>query len=270
MLGFQKSSRDMLWIPVHTAGITELLASWPLAQTSHFSSAHSGCASQRFWHVFKMSMNHLGNIKPWFNDSLQVLLNYKFNILDIFLHFYRASETPEAGEGTPEIRVWSQKAYEGRHGASPLGLASYLQNGNNANKWEKEENAVAMVINLTVLSAWRVLVQGTDGMFFQTGSTADTCVTVASWLTSLASVASSVKWGTSFFLKGLSQSSNEIIRVKCLAQCLLDTQWLLVIITSTSTIRTEFQWSGMGMVAGPCCMDYEIKTEVKFKYFSCT
>lgn len=41
-------------------------------------------AQARVSHVFKMSMSHLGNIKLWFNDSSQVLLNYKVNILDIF------------------------------------------------------------------------------------------------------------------------------------------------------------------------------------------
>ena len=52
-----------------------------------------------------MSMNHLGNIKLRFNDSSQVLLNYKFNILDIFLHSYGTSETPETGERAPETMV---------------------------------------------------------------------------------------------------------------------------------------------------------------------
>lgn len=96
----------------------------PACGTSiHLVHLHSqGVQSQSVRHIFKMSMNHLGNIKSWFNDSPQVLLNYEFNILDIFLHSYGPSETSDWG-GSP--RNQGVIAKEPRRAEGLTSLASF-------------------------------------------------------------------------------------------------------------------------------------------------
>ena len=169
-----------------------------------------------------MSMNHLGNIKPWFNDSSQVLLNYEFNILDIFLHSFGASETPETGR-EPQKQQCDCKGAKAGKVPHLSDLASHASSRNNENKWEWWENAIGIALNhyCTVCMTRRVHAQDPDGPGFKTWIHLHHLCDGQEGSVFWASVVLSIKMGYQSLPQGVVMGSNETITVQCLAQCLV-------------------------------------------------